>query len=385
MISEVEADSPLSTSQKPQSEQLNQVALKMGNNWKYFLGRTGGDLRLGLLFNTDRVELKKLVNLDAPDFPVSGKDVLDRDPFIVWISAKDGGTTMNDVLLICVHLKSQQQPFKDNRMAAIAKLIGDYKHPKTRDILTLPSLSEEPEVIILGDCNDSSFKSSGFRYMFDYLEGVQFKHIRNNSGSYPHTRINGSQIDHMFGSKKLVDDAMISGSFKVHTVPGDDDEPLRMNYRRSLSDHFPITVDLKLQSDSDFSIREALATTDPELRRGRMAALQDEAFERAARTLPSQDADEEDGEVLIDFDVRDDNFEEILAPSLPLGTARAIWLRRQLERHDRRGLMLPQADRQRWHLPCCRGLVEPTFRKTDSLSPIFLCVPSAKLDTSRVS
>ena len=86
MISEIEADSPLSTSQRPQSEQLNQVAREMGSNWKYFLDRAGGDLRLGLLFNTDRVQLKKLVNLDAPVFPVSGKDVLDRDPFVVWIS-----------------------------------------------------------------------------------------------------------------------------------------------------------------------------------------------------------------------------------------------------------------------------------------------------------
>ena len=317
MVSEIAADSPLSTSQKPQSEQLNQVALKMGDNWKYFLGRTGGDLRLGLLFNTDRVQLKKLVNLDAPVFPVSGKDVLDRDPFVAWIAARDGGTAKNDVLLFCVHLKSQQTPFKDNRMAAIAKLIGDYKHPKTRDILTLPSLSEEPEVIILGDCNDSSFRSSGFKYMFDYLTGVDFTHIRDSSGNYPHTRVNGSQIDHMFGSKKIVDSSMIPGSFKVHTVPGKDDEPPRMNYRRSLSDHFPITVDLKLSSDNDFSIREALATTEPDLRRKRMAALQDEAFERAARAMSEQavDADDEEGEILIDFEVRDSGFEEILAPS----------------------------------------------------------------------
>ena len=326
MVSEIEADSPLSTSQKPQSEQLNQVALKMGSNWKYFLGRTGGDMRLGLLFNTDRVQLKKLVNLDAPKFPVSGKDVLDRDPFIVWISARDGGTTKNDVLLICVHLKSQQKPFKDNRMAAIAKLIGDYKNPKVRDALTLPSPTEEPEVIILGDCNDSSFKSSGFKYMFDYLKGVGFKHIRNSSDSYPHTRVNGSQIDHTFGSESVIDDAMISGSFKVHAVPGEHHEPQRMSYRKSLSDHFPVTIDLKIQSDSDFTLGEALATNDPELRQQRMAVLQEDAFERAARAIGvgTVGADDDDkSEILIDFEVRDDNFEEILAPSAPGGNRAA--------------------------------------------------------------
>ena len=322
MISEIEADSPMSTEQKPQSAQLNRVALEMGSNWKYFLGRTGGDMRLGLLFNTDRVQLKKLVNLDAPKFPVSGKDVLDRDPFIAWIAARDQGETKNDVLLVCMHLKSQQGPFKDNRMAAIAKLIGDYKHPKTRELLTLPSPNEEPEVLILGDFNDSSFKSNGFRYLFDYLKGVEFTHIRNNGPNYPHTRVNGSQIDHIFGSKKIIRDSMVSSSFKVHTVPGDDDQPLRMTYRKSLSDHFPVTVDLKLQDDNDFTIREAMATADAGLRQRRMAALQDEAFERAARAMPTpatanQQDDEEVEEVLLEFDVRDDNFEEILAPSAP--------------------------------------------------------------------
>ena len=320
MISEIDADSPLSTQQKPQSKQLNQVAQHLGSNWKYFLGRSGDDLRLGLLFNTDRVKLKKLVNLDAREFPVSGKDILDRDPFIVWIAAREGGTTKNDVLLICVHLKSQQKPYKDNRMAAIAKLIGDYKHPKTRDLLTLPSLSEEPEVLILGDCNDSSFNRSGFKYMFDYLNGVGFSHIRNSSGDYPHTRVNGSQIDHLFGSEKVMDDSMIPGSFEVHTVPGNDEDPPRMNYRKSLSDHFPVTVDLKWENDLDFTISEALATTDPDLRRRRMAALQEDAFERAARAMDVQSLEpDDDDEVLIEFDVRDDNFDEILAPSSPAG------------------------------------------------------------------
>ena len=149
MISEIAADSNLSTAQKPQSEQLNQVAQKMGSEWKYFLGQTGGEMRLGLLFNTKRVRLKKLVNLHAAKFPVSGKDVFDRDPFIAWISAVKDGDVQNDVLLICVHLKSQQKPYRDNRMAAIAKLIGDYTNSEVRDTLTLPSPREEPEVIVL--------------------------------------------------------------------------------------------------------------------------------------------------------------------------------------------------------------------------------------------
>lgn len=318
MVTEVEADSPLSTDDRPQSEQLNRVAEAMGSNWKYFLGRTGDDLRLGLLFNTDRVRLKKIVNLHAPEFSISGKDVLARDPFIAWISAINENGPQNDLILICVHLKSQQGPFKDNRMAAIAKLIGDFNHAQTRSALTLPSKSEEPEAILLGDCNDSSFKLNGFKYMFDYLDGVGFTHVRNASGEYPHTRVNGSQIDHLFATKKVVNSSMVPDSFRVHTVPASP-QSKRKSYRKSLSDHFPVTLDIKIRSDDDFTFGEALATADPGARSRRMADLQEEAFARAAGVFGAAEEleDDDESELSIEADIRDNNFEDILAPFTP--------------------------------------------------------------------
>lgn len=313
MVTEIEADSPLSTSTRPQSEQLNQVATKIGSNWKYFLGDTGDDLRLGLLFNSDRVRLKKVINLHAPEFSIAGKDVLDRDPFIAWIAAVDNGTPQSDVILIGVHLKSQQGPYRDNRMGAIAKLVGDFLDAKTRDALTLPSANEEPEAIILGDCNDSSFLNGGFKYMFDYLQGVGFTHIRNQSNTYPPTRVNGSQIDHLFASDRVANGSMISGSFAVHFVP----ESERASYRKSLSDHFPVTLDLKLRSDDDFTLPEVLATNDNALREQRMEVLKHEAFARAANQFGrTSQSDEDDGKPLkINATIRDKNFDEILAPA----------------------------------------------------------------------
>lgn len=314
MITEVEADAPASTEQRPQSAQLNQVAEKMGSNWKYFLSRSGEDMRLGLLFNSDRVQLKKLVNLNAPEFLVSGKDVLDRDPFIVWIAQNDvGGVKQKDVILICVHLKSQQGPFKNNRMAAIAKLLGDFTDREVRRLLTLPSKSEEPEAIILGDCNDSSFKANGFKYMFDYLDGAGFKHLQPSTGDYPPTRVNGSQIDHIFASEQVVENSLVANSFKVHTVP----EAERNAYRASLSDHFPVTIDILGGEDDDFTITEAMATRDLNLRSRRMDVLREEVFELAvAAENPQVDVeDESDGPLKVDAEVRDQNFEEILAPA----------------------------------------------------------------------
>lgn len=66
MVTEVDADAPESTEQRPQSAQLNKVVEKMGDNWKYFLSRSGEDMRLGLLFNSDRVKLKKTGEFECP-------------------------------------------------------------------------------------------------------------------------------------------------------------------------------------------------------------------------------------------------------------------------------------------------------------------------------
>lgn len=306
MITEIDPDSPNSTVERPQSEQLNRICGYMGENWRYFLSKTGGEMRLGLLFNEDRVRLKKLVNLHAPEFPVAGKDVFDRDPFIVWIAPSAGGDHVSDLLLACVHLKSQQQPFRDNRMAAMAKLVGDLSTPSIRTAIGLPSQGEEPEILILGDCNDSSFKSPGFRYMFDYLEGVGFSHLRPEAGDYPHTRVNGSQIDHIFASGAAVDNLVVPGTFRVHGSPQGE----RARYRQQLSDHFPVTVDVAAEGTVPLG-------EEPLVRRSSRIVVEAVAPEEA---LPD---DEDEGELMVRAEVVDHDFERILAPVWPSTLANA--------------------------------------------------------------
>lgn len=307
MVSEIEADSPASTESVPQSKQLNHIATQLGSNWKYFLGRTGGKLRLGFLFNTERVRLKKLVNLHASEFDVTGRDVFDRDPFIAWIEfVDDAGVTKNDVMLIGIHLKSIQDRFRNNRMAAVAKIVGDITDKEIRNHFSLPSKNEEKETIILGDCNDSSFSSTGFRYMFDYLEGTGFKHVKPDSGVYPDTRINGSKIDHVFGTSKLLSDSLVTNSFQVHTVPA----AQRDQYRANFSDHFPVTIDLKLIDDADLTMDEVLLVADAAERGRLLAEMTDDIGELVEGVTEPED----DEPPRTSFDIIEKDFEKILAP-----------------------------------------------------------------------
>lgn len=315
MVTEIEPDSPDSTPTVPQSAQLNHIAQKLGDKWRYFLGRTGGDLRLGILFNTDRIRLKKLVNLHAPEFPVSGRDVLDRDPLIAWISVvDDAGQVRNDVLLVCLHLKSVQDRFRNNRMAAVAKIIGDLTDGPTRAALQLPGKSEEREVLILGDCNDSEFDNPGFKYMFDYLSATGFPHVKPSSGGYPDTRVNGSKIDHIFATGKVIHHTMIPDSFRVHTVPDGE----RAAYRETFSDHFPVTVDLRIQSDDDQTFDEVLALRDATERGARLAAMADDL--RSLADIPAAD-DEDNAPPQVEFDLIESDFERFLAPQPRPGIA----------------------------------------------------------------
>jgi hypothetical protein len=309
MVTEIEADGEGSTDSRPQSAQLDEICEHLGANWRYFLGRTGGKMRLGFLFNEDRVRLKKLVNLEADEFRVSGKDVFDRDPFIVWFDVLEEGETRNDVMLICLHLKSQQKPFRHNRMAAIAKLLGDITDKNVRQELTLPSLTEEKEVFILGDCNDASHQESGFKFMFDYLDGVGFRHQTPGSGAYPRTRFNGSQIDHLFAWKDAIP-AIVPNSFQVHVVPDTDEE--NDAYRATYSDHFPVTIDVHVTSDADATLNEALAIDNGDERAAVLGQLAEEIRERIEPGDQSEDVDDEP--IVVKAEVIDGDFEKILAP-----------------------------------------------------------------------
>ena len=249
ILTEIDDDGQGSTALKPRSAQLDKVVEKMGDNWKYYLGRTGGDLRIGVLFNGDRIKIKRrsMVNLPAPEFKVADEDVCDRDPFIVYLTFLDeNGNEQNDLFLIGLHLKSGKS-FIHNHMAAVAKVLGDLRSKTVRTDLGLPPASEEDDYIIVGDCNDNAHKRTGFKYIFDYLEGAGYDHLGPDDNTHPPTRVNGSQIDHIFVSKNLLNNGIIEDSFKIHTVPEDQ----RLEYRKVYSDHFPVTVDLTAHEDED--------------------------------------------------------------------------------------------------------------------------------------
>ncbi|WP_444994755.1 endonuclease/exonuclease/phosphatase family protein [Aliikangiella sp. IMCC44359] len=223
------------------SSQLDHIEENLGSNWKYWLGKSGGKQRIAFLYDTSIIEVIDIQELEVPPLKVQGTDIYHRDPLLAHIRFKDGG---NDLFMVGLHLKSVQTNVH-NHMAAVSKLLGILSDTKGRKSYGLPTLSEENEVIVMGDLNDSSHDDPNFKFIFDYFKGAGYKHL-GDADNYPDTRVNGSEIDHILVSKKLKAE-VVSGSFKVHTVP----DSQRKSYRKIYSDHFPITVALKTHEDTD--------------------------------------------------------------------------------------------------------------------------------------
>ena len=224
----------------PRSSQLDKIIDEMGSNWEYSMGSSAGK-NLCFLYNTDRVSVAVIGEFSVEEFTVQEKDIYDRDPLVAWIDVLDeDGEAVDNLLLVGLHLKSQQK-HRDNHLVAVAKLITELDTFKEAQGIA----DSEEDVIIMGDLNDSSHKRNGFTYLFDYLDDKGYVHLRNDSGQYPGTRINGSEIDHILLDGDLEYDWIDPSSFQVHSATNP------TQYRKTYSDHYPLTFEFEVVDDDD--------------------------------------------------------------------------------------------------------------------------------------
>lgn len=224
----------------PRNSQLDTIVDELesgGSDWDYFIGSSGSK-SVAFLFNKGRIAVKKIAEFAVDKFTIQDQDIFLRDPLVVWIDVLDNaGDPVDDLLLVGLHLKSQQK-FRDNHLVAMAKLVTELAKFKKDNGIN----KSEDDIIIFGDLNDSAHTRARFQYLFAYMKDKRYTHLRNDNGDYPDTRINGSEIDHIFVRRHLTNDDWIDpDSFKVHTVPQNE----RDAYRQTFSDHFPLTFEFE--------------------------------------------------------------------------------------------------------------------------------------------
>jgi len=258
MLCEIDADLTMIDEETlPVSEELDSLLQELPAPWKSTLSRSGNEMHIALIYDSSRIRVNQINELEVPSTIVQGKDIFERDPLAVHVTLLESGQPGNDLVVVGVHLASGQDK-NQNHDEAMARLLSELEEAQIAGRL---GGTAEDDILILGDMNANMFSPPAERFFLDMDEADGLFDVLADS-DYPATRLSGvplkqrtSQIDYIIASRFISGSAGLSGqeitqeSATVHdellqTWPPDD-------FRKNLSDHLPVTVSIRLQSDND--------------------------------------------------------------------------------------------------------------------------------------
>lgn len=235
------------------SEQLDTITQELGASWEYYLPDVddipdGHDnMFCALMWNEDRVKKLKIFPMDIPNHTLGGAYLYARQPIVGYFEALKQGQGTNDFVVINTHLKSGQGN-EENHIIAIVELEHRiYKTLKFHQI-------KESDRIIVGDFNDNPYakKDNGEQKYSDALyDHMTFKGYLDLVTSDFHSTRMDSNL------KSVIDHILVNKSAKNHIsmnkasiyLPGD--ASTFGVWRKTYSDHFPISFEIKIESQDD--------------------------------------------------------------------------------------------------------------------------------------
>lgn len=227
-------------------------------DWSYFLPTIDktpsindeGNEFLGFLWNRKRVRLLTVFEMPFENRELAGKSLFDRMLLVGCFEAiKTDGRPGNDFVLVNLHMASGQD-HDENHLIAMTLL--QYELSKA---LAKHAVSES-DVIILGDFNDNpTLKTSTGRpqYSDALYRHMAFKgYIDLATADLKTTRMSAkrnSLIDHILVNRSAQADLLQRRAtiFK----PGGGNPDLYAAWRLVFSDHFPLSFEMKVGSDTD--------------------------------------------------------------------------------------------------------------------------------------
>ncbi len=236
------------------SKELDVITNEMGDNWKYYLppkhqNHHGSSMYVGFIWNSDTIKALKLRPLYVQNLDLAGKSLFDRTPALGYFEIKDPDQEKNDFLLVNIHLASGQYNDENH---LIAMTLIQYKLNKALQAIKV----KESDRIILGDFNDNPYAetSAGNPKYSDAL----YHHMSNKgytdfvTPDFHSTRMDSnlkSIIDHILVNKSAKYDVKQSAKAEIW-LP--DNHPSSFSlWRQTYSDHFPISIDLKIKNEND--------------------------------------------------------------------------------------------------------------------------------------
>ena len=233
--------------------QLDKIIKALGDEWRYYLPpEEGADddetMFLGFIWNSAKFDNVRIRPMTFENQKLAGKSLFDRIPLIGYFDFDHPVGEGNDFVLVNVHMASGQH-HDENHL--IAMTLIEYNLSKQ----LLNNEIKESDRIILGDFNDNPYAKTNTgnqAYSSALYNHMQFKKYKNFvTEDLGATRMNTkltSIIDHILVNKSaqnhlIVDKAVI---FKPEGGASS-----YANWRKTYSDHFPITISMKPSKSDD--------------------------------------------------------------------------------------------------------------------------------------
>ena len=214
-------------------EPLKDLCRRLGPRWKFVVGRSGylgeqGRIAPGIIWDDARVEMLGAGEMES----LRREQLFHRIPVTAAFRCREGGP---DFRVVTLHLKAGRDP---EDMARRREEIAAVR-------VWLQSLRESPgedgDIVVMGDFNHDARAGEASLWTSDAL--VRFLSPRGNQRSIVHFN---RQIDHILPLGGF--DEVETRSLVVHNDQGMRD---REAWRRTYSDHFPLTIDLAPVPDDD--------------------------------------------------------------------------------------------------------------------------------------
>ncbi|MCH7499017.1 MAG: hypothetical protein IH886_03270 [Nitrospinae bacterium] len=237
------------------SEQLDKIVAALGTNWSYYLPPVSSippqteNMFNAILWNTQRVNRLNIFPMDAPDIELADKPLFKRKPIFAYFEVINNGSGTNDFLLINVHLASGQHNDENHLIAMTVLEHGIRRQLGANSI-------KESDRIILGDFNDNPYATTGSgkqkftKALYSYMDFKGYKDLVTSD--FHSTRVDNnltSVIDHILVSKSAKRH-LEQDKAEIHLPSGTDNSRF-VNWRRNFSDHFPISIKIKIENSDD--------------------------------------------------------------------------------------------------------------------------------------
>ena len=242
------------------SAPLNKMIKELANQgqlkWNYFLppvDKTPPDeyfnQYLGFMWNARGVRLLRAFEMDLKNLALAGKNLFDRKPLAGYFEAIDArGSSRNDFVLVNVHFGSGQDN-DENHLIAMTLIEFELARNFGKNAIT------EEDIVILGDFNDNPhFKKRGQKTHSPALyEHMRFKgYVDLVPQELKATRMNNdldSLIDHILVNQAAKQDVPTDRA--VIFRPGGGDSSVYADWRKTYSDHFPLSFRMTVRDDLD--------------------------------------------------------------------------------------------------------------------------------------